>query len=226
MSLRPDRSLPTRPAAILAGAATRSDAQILCVLIGGESGDPGGGAAATWARAALARFGSVGRVLYAGGRQLAALPGFEPGHLARLRAARELLERALHERIERGPLLSSPEAVGQYLQLKLGGRPHEVFAALFLDAQHRLLGFEELFRGTLTQTAVYPREVVKCALAHNAAGVILAHNHPSGTTEPSHADELLTRTLSDALGLIDVRVLDHIIVAHGASLSFAQRGLI
>jgi DNA repair protein RadC len=116
--------------------------------------------------------------------------------------------------------------VAGYLQLVLAGRPHEVFGALFLDAQHRLLAFEEIFRGTLTQTAVYPREIVKRALAHNAAAVILAHNHPSGTTEPSHADELLTRTLSSALALVDVKVIDHIIVARGASLSFAQRGLV
>ena len=200
-----------------------TDLQLLAELLDGT-----GAAAANraWAHAALRRFGSLGRLLEADRSELATLPGFAPAQPARLRAARELIERALRESLEHGPLLASPDAVGRFLRLKLAGRPHEVFGALFLDAQHRLLAFEELFRGTLTQTAVYPREVVKRALAHNAASLLLAHNHPSGTTEPSHADELLTRTLSDALGLVDIRVLDHVIVARGASLSFAQRGLL
>ena len=123
-------------------------------------------------------------------------------------------------------MFDSPEAVKHYLQLQLAAKPHEVFAALFLDAQHRLIALEELFRGTLTQTSVYPREVVIRALHHHAAAVVLAHNHPSGGVEPSRADEALTQTLKAALALVDVRVLDHVIVAAGRSLSMAERGLI
>ena len=122
--------------------------------------------------------------------------------------------------------LHSPAAVKDYLRLKLGDRPHEVFAVVFLDAQHRVIAIEELFRGTLTQTSVYPREVVKEALARNAAAVILAHNHPSGSAEPSRADEFLTRTLKAALALVDVRVLDHMVVTRTGVTSMAELGLI
>ena len=125
-----------------------------------------------------------------------------------------------------GPALGAPAAVRDYLRLSLGSRPQEVFVALFLDAQHRVLRIEELFRGTLTQTSVYPREVVKAALSANAAAVIFAHNHPSGVAQPSSADELLTRRLTDALALVDVRVLDHFVVAADHALSFAERGLL
>ena len=121
--------------------------------------------------------------------------------------------------------LTSPLAVRNYLRLKLMGRPHEVFACVFLDAQNRVIGIEELFRGTLTQTSVYPREVVKEALAKNAAAVILCHNHPSGVAEPSLQDQALTRTLAEALALVDVKVLDHFIVAGASAMSFAERGL-
>ena len=134
--------------------------------------------------------------------------------------------RVLEERARYGTALSSPGAVRDYLKLSLAGREHEVFVCVFLDAQHRVLCFEEIFRGTLTQTSVYPREVVKVALAKNAAAVIFAHNHPSGVAQPSQADELLTRSLKDALALIDVRVLDHFIVAGEQALSFAERGLL
>lgn len=122
--------------------------------------------------------------------------------------------------------VSSPEAARDLCRLKLGGLPHEVFAVLWLDAQNRLIAYEELFRGTLTQTSVYPREIVKGALARNAAAVILAHNHPSGMPEPSRSDEQLTRVLKDALALVDVRVLDHLVVAATDVTSFAERGLI
>jgi DNA repair protein RadC len=121
--------------------------------------------------------------------------------------------------------LASPEAVKDYLRLKLAPKDHEVFAVMFLDAQHRVIEYDEMFRGTLTQTSVYPREVVKAALTHNAAAVILAHNHPSGSTTPSRADELLTQTLKAALALVDVRVLDHMVVTNGEVLSMAERGL-
>lgn len=132
----------------------------------------------------------------------------------------------LAEDIAVGDVMADPTAVRQYLQLRLAGLPHEVFGVLFLDAQNRLIGFEEMFRGTLTQTSVYPREVLKQALALNAASVVLTHNHPSGNAEPSTADLNLTRTLKSALALVDVRVLDHFIVTRGGVLSFAERGLI
>ena len=134
--------------------------------------------------------------------------------------------RILETRIRNTPALASPSAVRDYLRLLLGGREHEVFVCVYLDAQHQVIAAEELFRGTLTQTSVYPREVVKGTLSHNAAAVIFAHNHPSGVAEPSRADELLTQALKSALELVDVKVLDHFIVAGGASLSFAERGLL
>jgi len=123
-------------------------------------------------------------------------------------------------------VFESPQSVKDYLQLQLADKPHEVFAVLFLDAQHRLVAFEEMFRGTLSQTSVYPREVVKRALALNAGAAILAHNHPSGVAEPSRADEALTQALKSALALVDVRVLDHMVVARGGVVSFAERGLL
>jgi DNA repair protein RadC len=132
----------------------------------------------------------------------------------------------LAEDIAVGDVMADPTAVRQYLQLRLAGLPHEIFGVLFLDAQNRLIGFEEMFRGTLTQTSVYPREVLKQALALNAASVVLTHNHPSGNAEPSSADLNLTRTLKSALALVDVRVLDHFIVTRGGVLSFAEHGLI
>jgi len=139
-----------------------------------------------------------------------------------LAAAREILA----TRIKHGDVLSSPGAVRDYLQLILHDREYEVFVVVLLDAQNRVLTSEELFRGTLTQTSVYPREVVKTALRHNAAGVIFAHNHPSGVAEPSHADQLLTQSLKQALALVDIKVLDHFIVAGGSALSMAERGLL
>jgi len=139
-----------------------------------------------------------------------------------LHAARRVLSR----RGRRGCAFSSPQVVRDFLRLKLGALEHEVFAMLLLDAQNRLIDYQEMFRGTVTQTSVYPREVVKEALSRNAAAAIFAHNHPSGAPEPSHADEMLTRTLKQALGLVDVRVLDHFIVAGDAIQSFAERGLI
>ena len=142
------------------------------------------------------------------------------------RAIRRAL-RVLEGRLRaRGPLLSSPEAVRDYLRLRIALLEHEVFLALFLDAQHRLIACDELFRGTLAQTSVYPREVVKEALARNAAAVIFAHNHPSGLAEPSRADELLTAALKQALALVDIRTLDHLVVAAGQTVSFAERGLL
>ena len=134
--------------------------------------------------------------------------------------------RILESRMRTGEVLSSPDAVRDYLRLRIAGLEYEVFMCVFLDAQNRVITAEEMFRGTLTQTSVYPREIVKAALLNNAAGVIFAHNHPSGMAEPSHADELLTRTLKDALAMVDCRVLDHFIVAGTGILSFAERGLL
>ena len=139
-----------------------------------------------------------------------------------LKAARQVIGR----RVRRGTSMTSPQLVRDFLRTKLAELPHEVFVALLLDAQNRLVQYVELFRGTLAQTSVYPREVVKAALAHNAAAMILAHNHPSGVAEPSRADELLTQSLKQALALVDVRVLDHFIVAGADTLSFAERGLL
>jgi DNA repair protein RadC len=134
--------------------------------------------------------------------------------------------RLLADRVRRGATMSSPEAVKDHLRLELGALEHEVFCVLFLDAQHRIIALKQLFRGTVSQTSVYPREVVKEALSVNAAAVILAHNHPSGSVEPSRADEFLTQTLKTALALVDVRVLDHLVVAGADVCSFAERGLV
>ncbi len=139
-------------------------------------------------------------------------------------AARELVTRWLHEELHQRSLLAKPAAVEEYLRLYFSGREHESFVVLFLDAQNHLISVEELFRGTLTQTAVYPREILKVALHHNAAGVIFAHNHPSGMAHPSTADRRLTETLQKALDLVDIKVLDHFIVAGRSALSFAERG--
>ncbi|OIQ92210.1 hypothetical protein GALL_258870 [mine drainage metagenome] len=144
----------------------------------------------------------------------------------RLEVARELLLRDLREQMHRGPVMASPQVLRDWLRLYCAGMEHEVFLVIYLDAQHRLIEAEELFRGTLTQTSVYPRELVKGALARNAAALALAHNHPSGGTEPSRADELLTQTLKSTLILVDVRIIDHFVVAGDQVLSFAERGLI
>jgi DNA repair protein RadC len=134
--------------------------------------------------------------------------------------------RILQRRMREGPVLSAPNTVRDYLLLLLHDREHEVFVGVFLDSQHRVIACDELFRGSLAQTSVYPREVVKAALAHNAAAVIFAHNHPSGVAEPSRADELLTQALKQALALVDIRTLDHFVVAGSAAISFAERGLL
>lgn len=146
--------------------------------------------------------------------------------ITKLHAARELAARSIAEELRHRDALNSPSRVREFLVHRLAGLPHEVFVAMFLDAQNRVIAIEELFRGTLTQTSVYPREVVKAALRTNAGAIIFAHNHPSGVAEPSHADETLTQALKQALALVDVRVLDHFIVAGTKTLSFAERGLL
>ena len=152
--------------------------------------------------------------------------GLGPAKQAELLAVFELARRALSQRLKEREAFHTPGAVKQYLQLQLAHKNHEVFAVLFLDHQNRMLAMEELFRGTLSQTSVYPREVVLRALHHQAAAVVLSHNHPSGSVQPSRADEHLTQTLKAALALVDVRVLDHIIVAPGEALSMAEKGLL
>lgn len=207
------------------GPEALSDAELLAIYlrvgIRGKS-------AVDLARELLLHFeGKLSHLAEATLQQLAAVPGIGPAKAAQLQASFELSRRALHQEIQEVDALNSSGKVRDWLRLKLAPRPHEVFMALWLDAQNRLIKAEELFTGTLTQTSVYPREVVKKALINNAAAVILAHNHPSGVSEPSAADELLTRNLKTALALVDIRVLDHFIVAGNTSpLSFAERGLL
>ena len=207
------------------GAAALSDAELLAIFlrvgIRGKS-------AVDLARELLANFaGNLASLAAASTKELARVPGIGPAKAAQLAAALELARSALAGPLKLKDALASPQAVRDWLRLALGNLEHEVFVALWLDAQNRLIASEELFRGTLTQTSVYPREVVKRALAHNAGAVILAHNHPSGLAEPSRADEVLTSSLKQSLALIDVKLLDHFIVTGGAEpLSFAERGLI
>jgi DNA repair protein RadC len=204
------------------GVESLSDAELVAILL--RTGVRGK-SAVELARGTLKRFGSLSALLAADVTALSASPGMGVAKSVQLQAVLEMAQRALRERIDRGPALSSPQAVRDYLRLRLQERPHEVFGVVFLDAQNRVLAVEELFRGTLTQTSVYPREVVKRALAHNAAAAI-AHNHPSGIAEPSRSDEALTVALRQALALIDVRVLDHFVIGGGTAMSFAERGLL
>lgn len=206
------------------GAEVLSDAELLALFLRvGVRGK----SAVDLARDLLGRFGSLSALCTASVDDFSTIPGMGPAKYAQLQAVLELARRALSEEMASRDVLDSPRAVRDWLRLKLAGLPHEVFLVLLLDAQNRVIASEELFRGTLAQTSVYPREVVKLALLRNAAAVILAHNHPSGVGEPSHADQLLTRSLTQALALIDVRVLDHFIVAGTASpVSFAERGLL
>lgn len=207
------------------GAQALSDAELLAIFLRvGVRGK----SAVDLARELLGRFdGSLAALAGTPPRELAKQPGLGPAKATQLAATLELARRALTENMKQRDLLGSPAAVRDWLRLNLGNLPHEVFGALWLDAQHRLIVWDELSRGTLTQASIFPREVVKQALARNAAAAILAHNHPSGVAEPSAADKLLTGNLKQALALVDVRVLDHFIVAgQAAPLSFAERGLL
>ena len=206
------------------GAGALGDAELLALLL--RTGLPGQGVL-QMAQALLDRFGGISGLLHTTAEDLKDFKGLGgPAKRAELVAVLELARRALAQQLREREVFSSPGAVKHYLQLHLAAKPHEVFAVLFLDAQNRLLAMEELFRGTLTQTSVYPREVVLRALQHGSASVVLAHNHPSGTVQPSRADEALTQTLKAALALIDVRVLDHVIVTQGKALSMAEKGLL
>jgi DNA repair protein RadC len=205
------------------GPQALSEAELLAIFL--RTGLPGRNVLEL-ARDALGRFGSLNGLLGARVEDIQDMDGFGPAKTAQLLAVIELARRAFREGVRRDRLFDSPPKVREYLGLTIGRLPYEVFMALFLDAQNRLISDETLFTGTLTQTSVYPREVVRRALEKNAAAVIFAHNHPSGLAEPSRADELLTRTLREALALVDIRVLDHVIVAGNASVSFAERGLL
>ncbi len=205
------------------GAQALTDAELLAIFL--RTGIAGK-SAVDLARELLERFAGLSRLCNAEQGDVCAAPGLGLAKYAQLQAVMEMARRALAEQMQQGDALSSPGAVRDYLRLTLKERPYEVFVAVFLDAQNRVIGLEELFRGTLTQTSVYPREVVKRSLAHNAAALILAHNHPSGVAEASQADRLLTQQLRQALGLVDVRVLDHFIVAGAQILSFAEAGLL
>jgi len=204
------------------GAKVLSDAELLAVLL--RTGLPGK-SAVELGRELVREFKGVSGVLEAGAR-LGSVKGLGPAKAAQFAAAIELVRRALQEELKRTAALTSPGAVRDYLRLAIGARAHEVFVCIWLDAQHRVIKFEEPFQGTLTQTSVYPREIVKAALACNAAAVIFAHNHPSGVAQPSQADELLTANLKEALALIEVKVLDHFIIAGNQAISFAERGLL
>ena len=205
------------------GPAALADTELIALLL--RTGLPGTGVLQL-AENLLAAFGGLSGLLHARPEQLKSVKGLGPAKRAEMAAVLELARRSVAGELAARPVFDSPARVKDYLSLQLAGREHEVFAVLFLDAQSRLLRLEEMFRGTLTQTSVYPREVVKRALEFGAASVILAHNHPSGAAEPSRADEFLTQTLKSALALVDVRVLDHLVVGRGAVVSFAERGLL
>ena len=205
------------------GAVSLADAELLALLL--RTGVRGQGVLQL-ADSVLTRFGGFAGLLHADVASLKGVKGLGPAKRAELAAVVEMARRALAQRLVARTVFDTPGAVKDYVQLHLAELPHEVFQVLFLDSQHRLLAMEEMFRGTLTQTSVYPREVVRRALARNAGAVILAHNHPSGLAEPSRADEFLTQSLKNALALVDVRVLDHLVVGRSGVVSFAERGLL
>jgi DNA repair protein RadC len=205
------------------GPATLSDAELLAIFI--RSGVPGK-TAVDLARDLLARFGGLRELLAANMEELCQASGMGEAKYVQLQASLEMGRRFLAEKLKREVTLGSTRDTMDFLQAQLRDRKNEVFCALFLDNRHRVLAFEELFQGTLNGTAVYPREIIKRALKHNAGAVILVHNHPSGVAEPSRADELLTTRLREALTLVDIRLLDHLVVGDGEMVSFSERGLI
>ena len=224
MDPTPDRR-DERPRERLAarGVASLTDAELVAVVIGTGAR---GASALDVAHALCAERGGLPGVVRATPALLASARGVGAAKAAKLAAGVEIARRVLHAEVANRDALTSPDAVRDYLKLRLAPETVEVFVGLFLDSQHRLIAAEELARGTLAQTSVYPREVVKAALARNAAAVIFAHNHPSGVAEPSRADELLTQSLRSALALVDVRTLDHLVVAGPRVTSFAERGLL
>lgn len=206
------------------GATALSDSELLAIFL--RTG-VAGKTAVDLARELLKHFGSLSSLFTTSQQTFCQFPGMGPAKYTQLQAVLEMARRSLEERLKNGDILNSPELVRNYLQLTLKDKPHEIFIGIFLDARNCTLATEELFSGTLTQTSVYPREIVKRALHHNAAAIIFAHNHPSGVAEPSQADKTLTQTLKQALSLIDVKVLDHFIIGNNESIfSFAENDLI
>ena len=206
-----------------AGPAALADSELLAIFL--RTGLPGE-TAVDLARTLLVRFDGLAGVLGAAQPVALATRGLGISRYCALQAALELAKRVLESDLRREGGLTEPRLAAAYLRARLGGYPYEVFACLFLDNRHRVIAFEEMFRGTIDGASVYPREVVRRAIAHNAAALILAHNHPSGVNEPSRADLAITRRLIDALALIDVRVLDHLIIGDGAPVSLAERGML
>jgi len=203
------------------GAETLSDAELLAILL--RTGTRGR-SAVQLARDLLTHFRSLRKLITADRGRFCAEPGLGLARFAELQAAVEIARRQLTEALRTGPSLASPRATRDFLLARLRDREHEVFCCLYLDNRHRLIHFEELFRGTIDGASVHPREVVKQALLWNSAAVIVAHNHPSGIPEPSQADEIITQRIKHALALVDIRLLDHIVVGDGASVSLAERG--
>lgn len=218
----PDEERP-REKLINLGPAALSDAELLAIFL--RTGTRGA-TAVDVARELLGRVGGLRQLAGASGAEFCALPGVGISKYVTLQAALELGQRCLAQRLQRGEALTSPDLTRSFLRSKLQDRPHEVFCCLYLDTKHRVIRFEELFRGTIDGASVHPREVVRSALEHNAAAVIVAHNHPSGVAEPSAADNALTRRLQEALAMVDIRLLDHLVVGDGETVSFAERGLI
>ncbi len=205
------------------GVRSLSEAELIAVLLQAGSSP---GPALGLARRLLKRFGGLRRLLHARRRALAEETGIGAARLAILAALPELARRYFEETLPRGAAIRSPADTETFLKARLRDRPHEVFCCLYLDNRHRVLQFEELFRGTIDGTSVHPRELVKQALHINAAAIILAHNHPSGVAEPSQADERITRRIKSALDLVDIRLLDHLIIGDGTSTSLASRGML
>jgi DNA repair protein RadC len=208
---------------MLQGPGALTDAELLAVLFG--SGCRGASAVDVGGRL-LREFGSLRHLLLADRGRCSNTPGLGARRYGMLQAALEVSRRHYRQEVAAGPALESPRATQAFLVAQLRDRPYEVFCCLHLDNRHRLIAFDELFRGTIDGASVHPREVVRQALARNSAAVILAHNHPSGVAEPSQADEMITLRLRDALGLVDIRVLDHLVVGDTRCVSFAERGLI
>ncbi len=223
MSRQESSELRPREKLLAQGVAALRDEELLALLFGTGVR---GASAVELARALLADFGSLRGLLNAERARCLARTGIGAARWALLQAAVELARRHFHAALRSAPALAAPEATRTFLLAQLRDRPYEVFCCLYLDNRHRLIHFEELFRGTIDRAGVHPREVLRQTLLHNAAAVIFAHNHPSGVLEPSQADELITRRLRDALALVDVRVLDHFIVGEGVCYSFAEHGLL
>lgn len=205
------------------GVNTLSDAELLAIFL--RTGIAGK-SAVDLARELLNHFGSLTNIFAANQINFCKIPGMGIAKYTQLQAVLEMARRALSEELRNGNTMNSPAMVRDFLRLSLANKQHEVFIGIFLDAKNHAIATEELFSGTLTQTSVYPREVIKRALYHNAAAIIFAHNHPSGVAEPSHSDKILTQSLKQALALIDVKVLDHFIIGNGTALSFAEHDLI